>query len=138
MKATVIKDSEISELKISSLPTRPTAPKSTGGAGYGAKEMKEAFDRLPLFIIERFNALLEDVSAIGEDSLAAAMKTGIRDGHTLSELFSDVTDGALAGYLIIGEKSLACHLLQIREDISELKAAVAALAASGEEDVCQE
>ena len=50
MKTTKILDSEIANLKISSLPSRPTAPTAFGGNGYSAKEMKEFFDKLPLFI----------------------------------------------------------------------------------------
>ena len=46
---------------MSSLPTRPTAPSAFGGSGYTATEMKAAFDRLPLKIIERFNLLLSEI-----------------------------------------------------------------------------
>ena len=67
MNTQKITDSEISELKISSLPSRPTAPPSFGGRGYTAKEMKEAFDRLPLFIIERLNSLIDDVEIIKDE-----------------------------------------------------------------------
>ncbi len=61
-----ISDAEIEELKISNLPTRPTAPEHYGGAGYTARDMKAAFDRLPLFIVERLNSLIEDVSILEE------------------------------------------------------------------------
>ena len=61
MKATKIFDSEIESLKISSLPTRPTAPTAFGGKGYTSAEMKAAFDMLPLFIISHFNDLVDDV-----------------------------------------------------------------------------
>ena len=63
MKAKKILDAEIDDLKISSLPTRPTAPTSFGGKGYTTSEMKEAFDRLPLYIIERFNELIDDIES---------------------------------------------------------------------------
>lgn len=101
-----ITESEISELKVASLPTRPTAPTAYGGRGYTAGEMKAAFDRLPLFIASRFNALLDDLFADDESSVAAAMPTGIKDGHTLRELFSDVTSGALAEYLNLDGEAL--------------------------------
>ena len=68
MNATKILNSEIESLKISSLPARPTAPTAFGGKGYTSKEMKEAFDKLPLFIIERFNRLIEDITSKGENS----------------------------------------------------------------------
>lgn len=61
---TKILPSEIADIKISSLPTRPTAPTSFGGKGYTASDMKAAFDRLPLFIIERLNALIDDVTEL--------------------------------------------------------------------------
>ena len=122
MKAKKISTSEISELKIASLPTRPTAPKSMGGKGYGAQEMKEAFDKLPLFIIERFNALIDDVSSTGEDSLANAIKTNIRDSHTLSDLFKDIASGELISYLFINGESLECIIAEIKSELAEIKA----------------
>lgn len=75
-----ITDSEISERRIASLPTRPNAPTAFGGRGYSAAEMKEAFDRLPLLIAERLNALLDDIT---NGSLAASLKVG---DYTLEEL----------------------------------------------------
>ena len=127
MKAKKISTSEISELKVSSLPTKPTAPKSMGGRGYGAKEMKEAFDKLPLFIIERFNALIDDVTSIGEDSLASAIKTGIRDSHTLSDVFKDIASGELASYLFVDGKSLVCIIADIKSELADVKAMLASL-----------
>lgn len=138
MKATLIKDSDISELKISSLPTKPTAPRSLGGMGYGAKEMKEAFDKLPMFIIEQFNALIGDVYALGEDSLAGAIPTGIKDGHTLKDLFTDIKNGELASYLFTSEQSLSTHVLQIKEEIRELSARLDEVVSSLKEEKCQE
>ncbi len=64
MQSKQISDSEISSLKIASLPTRPTAPEAYGGGGMTASDMKNAFDRLPLFIIEKFNLLIEDIEAL--------------------------------------------------------------------------
>lgn len=138
MKATLIKDSDISELKISSLPTKPTAPRSLGGMGYGAKEMKEAFDKLPMFIIEQFNALIGDVYSLGEDSLAGAIPTGIKDGHTLKDLFTDIKNGELASYLFTSEQSLSTHVLQIKEEIRELSARLDEVVSSLKEEKCQE
>ena len=93
-------------MKISSLPSRPTAPSAFGGKGYTAADMKEAFDRLPLFIVEKFNSLLDDISREGEDGISADIKTGIRPEHTLRELFSDVLDGSFATYLTLGDETL--------------------------------
>lgn len=122
MNTTKILDSEIIDLKISSLPSRPTAPTSFGGKGYTSVEMRAAFDKLPLFIIKRFNALLDDISAIGEGSLSAEIPTGIAEGHTLLDFFSDVTSGELSTYLTAGEESLAemkARLLNESESVEE-------------------
>ena len=106
MKATKILNTEIADLKISSLPSRPTAPTSFGGRGYTSADMKEAFDKLPLFIIDRFNTLLEDIAATDENSLAAAVLTGISDDHNLKSLFEDITSGEFAKYLYLGSENL--------------------------------
>ena len=120
MNTTKILDSEINDLKISSLPSRPTAPTAFGGKGYTSAEMKAAFDKLSLFIIKRFNMLLDDVSSEGEDGLAAEIPTGISQGHTLSKLFSDIINGDFPVYLSMGEESLA----EMKERLSTEKASV--------------
>ena len=107
MNTTKILDSEIKDLKVASLPSRPTAPTAFGGKGFTSNEMKAAFDKLSLFIIQRFNTLLEDISSEGDNSLSAEIPTGISNGHTLYELFSDITNGNLAAYLSMGEETLA-------------------------------
>lgn len=61
MNTTKITASEIDSLKVASLPTRPTAPTAFGGKGYTATEMKAAFDKLPLRIIEEFNSLIDEI-----------------------------------------------------------------------------
>ena len=107
MNSKKILEGDISELKVSSLPTRPTAPSSHGGLGFTATDMKEAFDKLPLFIIERLNTLLDDIAAEPDESVAAEIKTGISDGHTLKKLFLDILSGSFASYLSVGGESLA-------------------------------
>lgn len=121
MKAKQIYSRDIADILISSLPSRPTAPTSLGGKGYGATQMKEAFDKLPLYIVERYNELISDIGEIGEDSLAAAIPTGIREGHTLASLFLDVADGGIAGYLTFLGKSLSEHILTLYNEIDALK-----------------
>ena len=106
MNTTKILDSEIKDLKIASLPSRPTAPAAFGGRGYTSAEMKAAFDRLSLFIIERFNMLLDDIASVGDGSIAAEIPTGIDNGHTLADFFSDLTSGELPFYLSMGEETL--------------------------------
>lgn len=120
MKATKIRSEEIKDMKISSLPSRPTSETLYGGSGYSANDVKAAFDKLPLFIIERFNALLDDISAKPENSVSGVMQTGISNGHTLSQLFSDVKNGNMSAYLTVNGKSLATELYEIKEAIRAL------------------
>ena len=102
-----ITEGEIADIKISSLPSRPTAPKAFGGRGYTASDMKAAFDRLPLFIIERLNSLIEDIAASPEESVCQSIKTGINDTHTLAMLFADILSGVFCEYLSVGEESFS-------------------------------
>lgn len=121
MNTKKIQSEQIRDLLVSSLPTRPTASPLVGGRGYSSKEMKEAFDKLPLFIIERFNSLIDDVSASGRSSLSGEIPTGISDGHTLAMLFEDITSGNAAGYITVLGKSLAQAIIEIYERLSDLE-----------------
>lgn len=121
MKAKRICEEEISELKISSLPTRPTAPSSLGGRGFNSRQMKEAFDRLPLLLVERFNLLIEDIEAEGEGCLADAIKTGFYDGHSLNDLFDDFKNGKILTHLQTSEGSLESQLAQIKARLTALE-----------------
>lgn len=121
MNTTKILDSEINDFKIASLPSRPTAPTAFGGKGYTSSEMKAAFDKLSLFIIERFNSLLEDVSSEGEGSLADEIPTGVYDGHTLSRLFADIVSGDMPLYLSMGDESLSDMKVRLCEEIASLE-----------------
>ena len=98
MTTKAIQNSEIEGLKISSLPSNPTANPNYGGLGYSAAQMKAAFDALPLFIIERLNTLIADITASPPHSVSGAIKTGIRRNwdHTLADLFADFESGQLA------------------------------------------
>ena len=111
MKTTKIIEDEIKDLKVASLPTRPTADSAFGGKGYSASDMKAAFDKLPLFIISRFNSLLDDIFEDG--GIADDILTGIDAEHTLKELFADITSGIFATYLTVGELTLSERLAQI-------------------------
>lgn len=124
MKTTKILESEINGLKISSLPTRPNAPTNFGGAGYTSIEMKEAFDKLPLFIIERFNSLIDDVSGESGEPISTSIPTGIMSDHNLDDLFRDIISGAMANYMTVFGESLAAYLGKMRTDIDVLKATV--------------
>ena len=125
MNTTKILDSEIHDLKISSLPSRPTAPTAFGGKGYTSAQMKAAFDKLSLFIIKRFNMLLDDVTSEGEGSLAADIPTGISEGHTLSSFFEDVISGELPLYLSVGEETLSEMKARLTEENASLEERIA-------------
>ena len=124
MNTTKITEDQISHLKVASLPTRPTAPTSYGGLGYSAAQMKAVFDALPLFIIERLNALIDDICTEGDGSVSESIPTGIRDGHSLAELFADIKNGNLASYLSTGSCSLLTALADIKERIHRLEEVV--------------
>ncbi len=118
-----ISEDDIKSNCISSLKSNPMAPKERGGNGLTPKEMREAFDKLPLLIIERFNLLIDAICAIGENSAAAMIPTGIKDEHTLSELFGDIRSGDLAAYLTVSGKSLAMQICELRERLEKLEEA---------------
>ena len=124
MTTKAIQNSEIEGLKISSLPSNPTANPNYGGLGYSAAQMKAAFDALPLFIIERLNTLIADITASPPHSVSGAIKTGIRKNwdHTLADLFADFESGQLASYLTVGGSSLASVIASLKEDIAAIKA----------------
>lgn len=133
MQAKKILNSDVRGMLISSLPTRPTAPRSQGGRGYGVSEMKAAFDKLPLYIIERYNELIGDITREGCDSLAAAMPSGIKEGHSLFTLFDDVRTGELATYFSFLGKSLLSHVITLYAEIDKLHEAIKRLEKSEED-----
>lgn len=117
MKATKITDSEREPLLIASLPTRPTAPSAFGGKGYTATDMKAAFDKLPLLIIERFNSLIEDIKS-GE--VCEGIPTQIEGAPTLSALLEAFTNGTLASLILHRDTTLAAYLEALRSDVDRL------------------
>lgn len=121
MKAKAVTEAEMAPLRVASLPTRPTAPAAFGGKGYTAKEMKEAFDRLPELAIERINDLIDDV---GSGELAKSLATGITVAPTLAKLLSDLESGSLASYMGVFGTTLAAYLSKMREDVDEIKEAL--------------
>lgn len=124
MKTQKILDEEIVNLKIASLPPFPTSDEKHGGRAYTATKMKEAFDALPLFIIQRFNSLIDDIR-ITENGISNSIPTGIAAAHTLKNLFIDVQSGAFSTYLTALGKPLADLLNEIFERLERLEAAAA-------------
>ena len=120
MNTKPILESEYAALRVSALPSRPTASSAFGGKGYTASQLKEAFDRLPLLLVERFNSLIEDIGGTGAGSLADSVPTGIESEHTLARFFEDVESGTLATYLQVGDQTLFSILTEIRNELSGL------------------
>ncbi len=120
MRSKKINESEIESLKVSSLPTRPTAPAAFGGKGYTADELKAAFDALPLYIIEKFNSLIDDLTTEGEDGILADILTGIKSGHTLRDMLSDIKSGDFVSYLAVGDLTLGEYLAKMKTDLDKV------------------
>lgn len=118
MNTQKILSSEVEPLKIASLPTRPTAPSAMGGKGYTPAGMKEAFDKLPLLIIERFNSLIDDICT---GAVLEAIQVSLSGGITLSELVEDIGSGNLASYLTVQDASLAATVAELKTRLSELE-----------------
>ena len=121
MFAHKITDTEINNNRVASLPTRPTASASFGGKGYSAAEMKAAFDKLPLIIIEQFNNLLDDITRTDEEAITASIPTSIYVGHSLKKMLSEIPNGEFAGYLKVGDKTLANAIADIYDEIALIK-----------------
>ena len=120
MKSTKIKNTDIESLKVSALPTRPTAPAAFGGKGYTPAQLKEAFDALPLYIIERFNSLIEDITASADSGIMSEMQTGIKEQHTLAKMLSDIKNGDFISYVKINDTTLGEYLASLRSDVDNL------------------
>ena len=124
MKATKITNGDISDKTVASLPNRPTLPSAFGGKGYTAADVKEAFDKLPLYIVEKFNELIDDIRGTDGGTVADVILTGIEEGHSLLELFEDIKSGAFSAYLTVADGTLAEHLLKLRADIDKIAASL--------------
>ena len=129
MISKVVFSDEYEHLKVASLPSNPTASVEFGGLGYNSNQMKEAFDALPLFILKKFNRLIDDITTDPEISISGELRTGIEQAPRLSDIFAHITDGQLASYLTVGEESLATHIARLREDIDEVKADIESIKA---------
>lgn len=116
-----ISEDDISGMKISALPTRPTAPSAFGGRGYTANDMKEAFDKLPLYLVKKYNELIDAITGFAEESIAYIIPTGISEDHTLGDMINDVRSGAFSRYLSVMDKSLAEHIATLLLDVARIK-----------------
>ena len=121
MKTTKITQSESEPLLIASLPTRPTAPSAFGGKGFTATEMKAAFDRLPLLIIERLNSLVDDIES---GDICSGIPTEIPGATTLSELLKAFYDGTLASLIAYRDTTLTAYIEGLNNEVARLRALI--------------
>ncbi len=121
MQSKKIEESEVITLKVSSLPTRPTAKEAFGGKGFSAGEMKAAFDRFPEYILEKLNLLIDDLLRQGEDSYVGSFKIGIIENYTLQNLINGIVTGDFAHLVTVNGKSLFERLDTLEREIEEIK-----------------
>lgn len=139
-----ITQKEILENGVKSLPTRPSTPSLYGGSILSAAELKDAFDKLPTLIAERFNALLASTGLFdGEhpcDSFAETVATGLFSSHSLKDFFEDVKNGNLALYLSANAEGtpLADLLSELKRSIESKKSYTVSVEGDGDlvTDVC--
>ena len=96
-----ITEEEIRSLGVSSLPRSPSAPSLYGGRSMDSVALRAAFDRLPVCIARKVNAIIDGLGLAGEEGerVAALLATGLFEGHSLEDLFGDIRSGRLAAYL---------------------------------------
>ena len=102
-----ITQKEQNDNAVSSLPTRPGASTAFGGRGYTPAQIKNAFDRLPLLLCERYNDL---VASLANGTLTEEVITSL-DGKTLAGVLADIKSGEFASYLntSLGDLESALH-----------------------------
>ena len=121
MAISKITSAEIEERLIENLPTRPNSPTTLGGKGYTANELKAAFDALPRLVAERFNDLIDDITSEDSSEIKSLIKTGIKESHTLNDLFSDIQNSTILDYLIIDDEPLSVFLRGLKSDLESMK-----------------
>ena len=116
MKASTILTTETDALRISSLPSRPTAPKAFGGGGMSSSELRAAFDALSLLIIQRYNALLSDISS-GE--LAEALVVNRSDRTTLADIYDYIKSDSSSFSALSELESIKARLKALEDKSNE-------------------
>lgn len=118
MKSQKIVNAELERRLVSSLPARPNREYAAGGVSFSSTALRAAFDRLPLLLVERYNALFDDIES-GE--ISELFKIGLKDGQTLSSLIEDIKSGAWAGYFYIESTPLYTLLKDILSRLEKLE-----------------
>ena len=99
----------------------PNLPYASGGINYSSSDLREAFDKLPLLIVERLNSL---ISEIEDSSVCESIETGIMDSHTLADMFNDIKIGNFVWYLTMDGEPVSTILYGIMERLDRLEAEV--------------
>lgn len=121
MNATKITKAEVDAASVAALPTRPTASTAFGGKGFTSQEMKEAFDKLPLLVIRKYNTLIDDITS---GLITNNVPTQIENLPMLKNVLGGIKDGKLADSLVVGESSLTYAISKMREEIRQLATAL--------------
>ena len=82
-----IKDSEIKEKSVSTLPTRPNSQGLYGETKLTPQMLKERMDALPLLALEKINEIINGMGADGAVAKTIKFKNG-EDEYSLAELFA--------------------------------------------------
>lgn len=108
---------EFAKVSIARLATHPNASSAYGQGKMSEAELKALFDKQGQLLRQKFNAFLDIIGEVGEGSLSDKILTGISEDHTLRVLFEDIVSesGQFAGYLSVGDMSLAEKLREIAE-----------------------
>lgn len=99
-----ITQQEIAERAVSTMAIRPNDRSSYGAGGMSPAEVRARFDALVLLVIERFNALLDE---IGEGGIGSG-----ESDEAIGKLTRDISSGELAGYMQVYDESGALNALQ--------------------------
>ncbi len=121
MKSKKILNTETEPLTVASLPARPNQSVAFGGKSYSSAELRAAFDRLPLLLVERYNDLISDIES---GDICDAIPTGLLYKHTLKELMSDVKNGKLATYLTVNDTSLFTLVMDFEQRLQRIEEAL--------------
>lgn len=100
-----IKDSEIKEKSVSTLPTRPNSQGLYREQKMTPQMLKERMDALPLLALEKINEIINGMEADGAVAKTIKFKHG-EDEYSLAELFSMIfTPEGLSEILVTSIKS---------------------------------
>lgn len=99
---------EFNKVSLTRLSNSPSSPSQYNGARLGAEDLKKRMDAPLELFRDKLNALVAFLLGEGDDSAVAHISTGIKEGHTISQMLKDIISESaeFASYLSVGEKSL--------------------------------